>query len=113
MFLGIASGIVNGLIGTGGGILLVFGLSPLFSDKRDVFANALAVMFPSTVISVIFYLASGRIGISDFGIYAVPAAAGGLAGAFLLDRLDPKLLKKLFAVIVIWSGVYMIMRSFS
>lgn len=110
--IGIAAGIVNGLLGAGGGILIVFGVSPLLATdrqgQRDVFANALAVMMPVSIVSVISYILAGRLGGAQFGLYALPAALGGVLGAFLLDRINLTLLKRLFAVIVIWSGLYML-----
>ena len=40
LLLGTAAGFVNGLLGSGGGILVVFGLTPLIADSNcmsDVF----------------------------------------------------------------------------
>ena len=113
-FIGLLSGFINGLLGAGGGIIIVFGMMPLISREngsaRDVFANALAVMLPVSFVSLISYFLSGRLVGDRFGIYALPAALGGIIGALILDRLKISFLKKLFAVIVIWSGIYMILR---
>lgn len=111
---GLAAGFANGLLGAGGGILIVFGMTPLITDadgQRDIFANALAVMMPVSVVSVINYMTAGRFAIDGFGVYAIPAALGGLLGAFLLSKLNIPIIKKLFAFIVIWSGLYMIFRK--
>ncbi len=112
LFIGLLAGFTNGLLGAGGGILIVFGMTPLLSaDKqgqRDVFANALAVMMPVSVVSVVSYLLAGRFEGAPFSLYLLPAVAGGLLGGFLLDRLKLPLIKRLFAVIVIWSGLYML-----
>ena len=111
---GLAAGFANGLLGAGGGIIIVFGLSPLLSfsesGKRDVFANALAIMLPVSIVSVISYILKGRLDTNAFGVYALPAIVGGFFGAVLLDRLKLPLIKKLFALLIIWSGVYLIMR---
>ena len=111
---GLAAGFANGLLGAGGGILIVFGLSSLLNfneeGKRDVFANALAVMLPISIVSVISYISKGRFNTDAFGIYALPAVAGGFFGAVLLGRLKLRIIKKLFALLVIWSGVYLILR---
>lgn len=115
MLTGIAAGFTNGLLGAGGGILIVFGMSSLLKNDpdggRDVFANALAVMMPISVVSVISYLLSGRMLSESFNVYLIPTLLGGLVGGFLLDRLKLPLLKKMFAIIVIWSGIYMILRG--
>ena len=114
---GLCAGFFNGLIGTGGGILIVFGMKKILEksggESRDVFANALAVMLPVSVISAAFYTATGRFPVADFQKYLIPAALGGLAGGILLDKLKGEASKKIFSLIVVWSGVYMIARAFS
>ncbi len=109
---GLCAGIVNGLLGAGGGILIVFGLAPLLSHdpegQRDVFANALAVMFPVSIVSMIGYAAAGRFSLDGFAHYLIPCTIGGLVGAFLLGRIKISFLQKIFAAIVIWSGIYMV-----
>ena len=111
---GISAGLANGLLGAGGGILTVFALSSLISDtsytERDIFANALAVMLPISVVSAISYGISGRFEFDSFGIYAVCAMIGGIVGAIFLDRLKVSFIKKIFAAIIIWSGAYLVMR---
>ncbi len=112
LMIGLLAGFTNGLLGAGGGILIVFGMTPLLASdregQRDVFANALAVMMPVSIVSVVSYLLAGRFDDSPFAVYLLPAVAGGLLGGFLLDRLKLPLLKRLFALIVIWSGLYML-----
>lgn len=114
LFLGAAAGFVNGLLGSGGGILAVFGLTSLITDgdgKRDVFANALAVMIPVSLVSAISYISAGRTDLEGFGIYIIPAAIGGVIGAVLLDKIRVPVIKKLFAALVIWSGIYLMIRK--
>ena len=112
--VGLFAGVVNGLLGAGGGILIVFGLSPLLGQdkeaKRDVFANALAVMFPVSIVSLIGYIAAGRVSLDGFYEYLIPCAIGGFVGALLLDRIKISFVQKLFAVIVIWSGLWMVIN---
>ncbi len=112
LLIGLLAGFTNGLLGAGGGILIVFGMTPLLASdpegQRDVFANALAVMMPVSIVSVVSYILAGRFCDAPFGIYLLPAVAGGLLGGFLLDRLKLPLIKRLFALIVIWSGLYML-----
>ena len=111
---GLLAGAVNGLLGAGGGILIVFGLSPLLphdpEGQRDVFANALAVMFPISIVSVIGYAMAGRFSLDGFAHYLIPCVLGGVLGALLLGKLKISLLQKLFAIIVVWSGIYMVIR---
>lgn len=111
---GLLAGVVNGLLGAGGGILVVFALSALLGeemgDPRDLYANALCVMLPISIISCIRYALNGNLRTEGFGVYALPAVAGGLVGGFLLGKLKAAWLKKLFGALVIWSGVLLIIR---
>lgn len=108
----LAAGICNGLLGAGGGILLVLMLSALykdsFDDGKDFFINAQAAMLPVTAVSCFMYASRGMLNTESFGVYAIPAVIGGILGGFLLAKMDVKWIKRIFAVIVIWSGVRML-----
>ena len=111
---GLLAGFLNGLLGAGGGIPVVFFLSWMLGedlkDRRDLYANALCVMLPISAVSCIQYAASGNLRTEGFGLYAVPAIIGGVVGGILLTRLRASLLKKLFGALVIYSGVLLIIR---
>ncbi len=107
---GACSGFINGMLGTGGGIVLVFLLGYLLTDKRgysprDVFATVIATVIPMSLVSAYIYLKDGSVTFADASPYIVPGILGGVAGAYLLDKINLKLLKKLFAVMVIYAGV--------
>ena len=114
LLAGFGAGFLNGLLGAGGGILIIFSLSRLFSneteEQRDLYANALCVMLPISAFSCLRYALAGNLQITGFGVYVLPAIAGGILGAFLLGRLRSASLKRIFSVIVIYSGVFMILR---
>ena len=110
---------MNGLLGAGGGILLVFIMNAMILrhgtstevDNRDILANALASMLPVTVVSVIGYAARGDLPKEDLTPFIIPAIIGGLGGAWLLDRMNATLVRTIFAVIVIFSGIAMTVRT--
>lgn len=116
---GLAAGFLNGLLGAGGGILVVFVLSAVLpasanaspTDRRDVYANALASMLPVTAVSAISYAARDVIRVDGALSYVFPAIAGGLLGALLLDRLPFTAIRRLFTLIIIFSGIVMLLRD--
>ncbi|MBR2388603.1 MAG: TSUP family transporter [Clostridia bacterium] len=109
---GILAGFVNGLLGAGGGIIIVFVLSKLIKegDSRDIFANALCVMLPLSIVSCTVYVLNGSTSFGGFSIFIIPAILGGLLGGFLLCKINTFFLKKLFAALVAISGVLLFFR---
>ena len=111
---GLAAGVINGLLGTGGGIILVMALSCLcrssLPDRRDVCANALVVTLALTLLSTVLYIRSGNAPPADLSRFVLPGAVGGLAGGLFLGRITPHALGKLFAVLLVISGAFMLFR---
>lgn len=101
------AGTVNGFLGTGGGIVLMMALNTFAADKdtdtKDIFSTVIAVILPLSLISLYFY--REKFDITAAADYLLPGIAGGVAGAFLLDKIKVGVLKKLFAVMVIWAGI--------
>ena len=117
VLLGTAAGFINGLLGAGGGILLVWVFSlrnPNDSPEgvRDTFASTLAAILPITALSAILYSLgeSGTPSISELAPLILPAIAGGAIGAFLLHRINTMFLKKIFALLILYSGISMVLR---
>ncbi len=111
---GALAGFCNGLVGCGGGIVIVYALSRLYRDDpertpRDVFASAAASILPISAVSAVMYAAGGTTA-DGFLRYLLPAAAGGVVGAYLLDKIDTGLLGRIFAALVMWAGASMILR---
>ena len=112
-------------LGAAGGILLVTALPYLptpsllsvganpygqaGADRRDLFASALAVMLPVSAVSALRYRLAGVDPLPRSLLpRLLPAAAGGLLGAFLLERTSPRRLRRLFAAVILVSGIRML-----
>lgn len=110
--LGFGAGFVNGLLGAGGGILIVYGLRRLSSsekrDPRTVYATAIAVILPLSLLSVIQYFHRGSLALNSIIPLILPAVLGGATGALLLRRLSPATLSRIFAAVVLISGITMV-----
>ena len=120
--VGLGAGFINGLLGAAGGILLVTALPYLptpsllsvganpygqaGADRRDLFASALAVMLPVSAVSALRYRLAGVDPLPRSLLpLLLPAAAGGLLGAFLLERTSPRRLRRLFAAVILVSRI--------
>lgn len=112
---GILSGIVNGLLGTGGGILTVLFLSKIYAkdssySTKDIFAITICSSVIMSMASLLFYLSSGCFSVSDSALYMLAAVPGGVLGAILLEKLSSKTMKLIFALLVVWAGISMMIK---
>lgn len=123
--VGFGAGLINGLLGAAGGILLVAVLPALPSpppplsggnpfsrpgaDRRDLLTTALAVMLPISAVSAIRYWRAGiRPDVTLLVSLLLPVAVGGFLGAVLLERTPQTLLRRIFAAVVLVSGLKML-----
>lgn len=107
------AGMLNGFLGAGSGVVLMFAIAALNADKggeaaRNNFATVIASVLPVSVVSTIIYMKNGALNEDIMGRFALPAVFGGVVGAFLTDKLDTKILRLVFAVVVIVAGVNMV-----
>ncbi len=110
---GLCAGFLNGLLGAGGGIVIVYTLSFVLKSNaksRDVFANALLVMLPLSALSCFLYASRGNVSPKELGALVIPAITGGVAAGFLIDKIKTSFLNKLFAVLVVISGILLIIK---
>ena len=109
---GLAAGVVNGIFGNGGGVVVVFLFSSmatvLFSDRREIFSNVTAAVLPIALTSALIYSSVSPPKASDAIAVGAASLAGGIVGAILLGRIDPRALKIIFAVLMVISGILMI-----
>ena len=111
--LGLIAGVLNGLLGAGGGVAIVLGLQKLLQnlphEPRAVYVSALCVMLPVSLLSVLRYSAMGALVTTQFTLLALPAITGGAIGAWLLFFLSPRFLARLFSLLVLISGIIMLL----
>jgi len=107
--LGLAVGILSGLLGIGGGILMVPALTLLWGMKMHIaIGTSLAVMIPSALAGVLrHHFSYGNV---DF-VVAILVAIGAIVGSFcigapLAEVLPSSVLKRIFGAAMIVLGVY-------
>lgn len=105
---GALSGCANGLFGAGGGLVAVMMLKR-FLDTKAAHATSLILTMPMSIVSSIFYSVKGNV---DFktALFLIPfGLVGALVGARLLVKISAKILKKLFAILLIICALRLIL----
>lgn len=105
-FVGLAAGIINGLLGGGGGMIVVPGLAlTLGLTAKKSHATALAVILPASVISACVLLFTFKNDLVLLSATTLGVSAGGVVGALLLKKLKNPAITKIFAVLMLLAGV--------
>ena len=109
----VSAGAVNGILGTGGGIILAIFLSRLLKNEKEAFKSALCVTLLATFLmsfaGAVFHLSNNVISFKDVLPYLPASIIGGLAGAFIFSKIKPKLLNIIFSLLIIFAGIRMLL----
>ena len=109
--LSFVAGGINGFLGTGGGIIFIIMLSTLTNnDPKDNYASSLCATLPISIIGIFAYLKNSNVDGKILTHVGIPAVLGGALGAFLVDKFKTKWLNVVFAILVIYSGINMLLK---
>jgi hypothetical protein len=105
--LGVAAGILSGIIGIGGGILLIPALVYMFGmSQLKAQGTSLAVLLlPVGILAVLPYYRDGQIDIKIAALIAVGFAVGGYFGGSWAQHLPADVLRKGFALLLVIVAV--------
>lgn len=108
----LGAGIINGLLGTGGGILLTYALAKSLPREKyspkDVFVCSMTAIIPISVFSLFTYPTELSPSLSSLLKLVLPSAAGGILGAVLSSKLKSIILEKGFALLIVYAGLRML-----
>jgi len=102
---GVGVGLINGLLGAGGGMLSVPLLDKLGVQGRKSHATSLAVIVPLSAVSAAIYLAKGWTSLAESLIFLPGGILGALIGAKFLAKINMGILKIIFGGLLIWAGL--------
>ncbi len=109
LLIGLAAGMLSGLVGVGGGIIvvpaLVFALG--FSQQQAQGASLGLLLLPIGIFAVINYYKQGYIDIRVVAIMSVAFILGAYLGSRFALSLPEEKVKKFFAIILFWAGIKM------
>ncbi|WP_462220789.1 sulfite exporter TauE/SafE family protein [Ferruginibacter sp.] len=110
ILVGIAAGILGGLVGVGGGIIIVPALVYFigFSQKTAQGTSLGLIMLPVGIFGVLQYYKQGHVDFKVVGMLAIGFLAGSYFGSRFALSLPQETVKKIFAGLMIIIAVKMI-----
>ena len=104
----VAVGFVSGFFGGGGGMLAVPLLELSGLDAKRSHATALMVILPICIISAAIYISNGYFDAKAVLCACIGVVLGGIAGAALLNKLNPTVISLIFALLMIAIGIKLV-----
>lgn len=111
MGLGMMTGVINGLFGSGGGTIIVPTLVHLLGvNDYKAHGTAVAVILPLSITSAIIYM---KYNIINYGI-ALNIALGGVIGSYFgakyLNKIPINVLRKVFGSLIIFASIWLMLK---
>ena len=107
LFFGAIIGFLNGLLGAGGGMIAVPVLKKQMQLK-EAHATSISIILPMSIASAVSYILNNSVKISDAVPYLWGGFLGAVLGIYLLKKVKPAFIKKLFALLMLWAGFRMV-----
>ena len=105
---GFCAGILNGLFGSGGGIIAVPLLGKNGLSQKESQATALFMMLCLSAVSAFLYYRSGELSFAEGAVFVPGGMVGAVLASAVLRKIDPLLLKKIFGGFVTFSAARML-----
>lgn len=103
MLIGIAAGMLSGMVGIGGGLIIVPALVYFlgFSQHTAQGTSLALILLPVGILAVMQYYKQGHVDIKVVGILAIGFIVGSLFGSKLALSMSQETVKKIFASVMI------------
>ncbi|MDD2956411.1 MAG: TSUP family transporter [Oscillospiraceae bacterium] len=106
---GFATGLLNGLFGSGGGIVAVAFLKKLGLSAKQAHATSVFIILMLSAVGVCCYLP--YLELSQSLRYLPGGVAGAVAGAFGLRYIPAKWLRRTFAIFILYAALRLLLRG--
>ncbi len=107
---GVFVGFLNGLFGSGGGMVAVPVLKALGVEDRKSHATSILVISVLSLFTIGMYLGNDSFHLTDALYYLPGGLAGAVVGALLLNKLPLRWLRLLFGGVVLYSAIRLFFR---
>lgn len=107
--IGLITGLINGLLGIGGGTILIPAMVFLLNkEQHTAHGTSLAVILPTAIVSTVVYHANSHIDWSLALKIALSGMVGGYLGAKLMEQIPAASLRRIFGIFMAAAGLRMI-----
>lgn len=104
--IGMITGFVNGLFGSGGGSVLVPSMERFLSVKEhEAHATTIAVILPLSAVALLVYWWQSPVLWQVSIIASIGGLVGGVVGAKLMNRLSGIWLHRIFGLFMLFASV--------
>lgn len=113
ILLGLAAGILSGLVGIGGGVLIVPALIFIVGmTQHEAQGTTLAMMVPPIgILAAWTYYKNGYVDLKVAGLLCIGFVIGGLIGAKAANSLSSPMLEKVFGVVLLVVSIKLIISK--
>jgi uncharacterized membrane protein YfcA len=114
ILIGVAAGIIAGLLGVGGGVLFVPGLVILLGlDQHQAEATSLLAIVPVAIVGTYTQDRYGNVLRADALLLGGLSLAGAVAGVALANALSGSVLRDAFALLMVIVAAQLVRRALS
>jgi uncharacterized protein len=109
LLIGVAAGILAGMVGVGGGLIVVPALVYLMGmDQHTAQGTSLAILLPPTGILAFWkYYQAGHVDMRIAGVIILGVVLGGYLGGSWAQQLSGPILRKSFAALMLIAAINM------
>jgi uncharacterized membrane protein YfcA len=112
--IGLAGGVIAGLLGVGGGVLFVPGLVFFLGlDQHHAEATSLLAIVPVAIAGTLRHDSYGNVRREDAVVLGLLSLAGAAAGVALANQLSGPVLRDAFAALMVIVAAQLIRRALS
>lgn len=110
IMVGLAAGMLSGLVGVGGGIIIVPALVYFigFSQKTAQGTSLALILLPVGILAVLQYYKQGHVDLRIVCLLAIGFVAGSFFGSKIALSLPQDTVKKIFAILMIIVAIKML-----
>jgi len=110
LIIGLAAGVLSGMVGVGGGIIVVPALVYFlaFSQQQAQDTSLGLLLLPAGIFAVINYYKEGYVDYRVVGLLAVGFIGGSFFGSKIALSLPQETVKKVFAILMLIVAIKML-----